>query len=315
MTVILFLFCVIVALTLVSGAYVFVVACLRRKDLPWLVEEEIAKTPYAKYTEIIFESDKWLKDHNAQSVYISGYDGVKLHGLWIPVENPRGTVLFAHGYRSTMLVDFGMAFDYYHNQGLNILVPEQRAHGKSQGRFITFGVKESRDMQCWIDFHNERLGTFPMILSGMSMGASTMMYLADKDLPDNIRGLIVDCGFSSPKEILSSVFRNVTHLPAIPTLWATDFFARIFAGFSIYACDSKTILRNSRFPILMVHGTDDSFVPCKMTKQAHEVCTSPKELLLVEGAEHGLSFPVDRERYIAAISNFLNKYLFDSISP
>ena len=90
-------------------------------------------------------SDAWLKDHNAQDVYVNSNDGLKLHAFWIPAENARGTILLAHGYRSTMLVDFGLAFAFYHALGMNILVPNQRAHGESEGRYITFGVKESED--------------------------------------------------------------------------------------------------------------------------------------------------------------------------
>lgn len=307
MTVILFVVCALVLLTFVSGAYVFVVGCVRRKDLPWLVEEEIKKTPYGKYSELIKASDRWLKDHNAQDVYITSHDGLHLHGLWIPAREPKGTMLLVHGYRSTMLVDFGPAIDYYHNRGMNLLIPEQRCHGKSQGRYITFGVKESRDMLCWLEYHNRHLGQLPVILSGLSMGATTVLFLADKDLPDNVRGIIADCGFTSPKEILSSVFTRVTHLPAAPSIWVTDFLARLIAGFSLAEQDTRKILTKNRLPIIMVHGKDDDFVPCEMTEAGYAACTGPKQLLLVEGAGHGVSFLVARDKYSAMITEFLDQ--------
>ena len=306
MEIILFILGAFVLLTLVSGAYVFVVGCVRNKELPWLVEEEIKKTAYGKYYDYIVASNQWLTDHNAQDVYITSHDGLKLHGLWVPALNPRGTMLFAHGYRSTMLVDFGLAFDYYHKLGMNLLIPEQRSHGKSQGRFITFGVKESRDMTGWLEFHNSRFGASPVILSGLSMGASTMMYLADRELPENVKGIIADCGFTSPRDILSSVFTNVTHLPAIPSIWATELFARILAGFSLSERDTRKTLSKNRLPIIMVHGLDDGFVPCEMTNEGYAVCTGPKQLLLVEGADHGVSFLVEKERYSAMVKEFLD---------
>lgn len=307
MELIFFVLGALLLLTFVSGAYVFIVGCVRRKDLPWLVEQEIKKTSYGKYYDYIVRSDQWLKDHNAQDVYIRSRDGLKLHGLWIPATNPRGTVLFAHGYRSTMLVDFGLAFDFYHKHGMNLLVPEQRCHGKSEGRYITFGVKESRDMQDWLDYHNRQLSTVPVILSGLSMGASTMLYLADKDLPENVKGIIADCGFTSPKDILSSVFTRVIHLPAVLTLWVTDILARLFAGFHLNEQDTRHSLARSRLPIFMVHGTNDDFVPCEMTKAGYAACTGQKQLLLVEGAGHGLSFLVAREKYTAMIIDFLDQ--------
>ena len=294
-----------VILVLFSGGYMFVVACVRRKDLPWLVEEEIKKTPYGKYYEFITFGDQWLREHNAQDVYMVNRDGLKLHAYWIPAENPRGTILLAHGYRSSMLVDFSLALECYHALGMNLLVPHQRSHGMSQGRFITLGVKESGDMLEWINYHNQTFGPYQMILSGLSMGASTMLYLADQKLPDNVKGIIADCGFTSPKEILLSVFHQTVHLPAVPTIWAAELFARVFAGFSLYEKDTRKTLTNSKVPVLMVHGTGDDFVPCEMTRQGYACCTGMKRLLLVEGAEHGVSFIVEQERYTSELLHFL----------
>ena len=295
-----------VLLIIISGGYVFWTACARRKEHPWFVEEELKKTSYGKYYQLIVASDLWLKEHYAQDVYITSDDGLKLHGHWIPVEDANGTIILAHGYRSTKLVDFGAVFDLYHSLGMNILVPDQRCHGLSEGKFITFGVKESGDMRNWIDFHNRELGSWQIILSGLSMGASTMIYLADEDLPKNVKGIIADCGFTSPKEIISSVFTNVTHLPPLPTIWAADLFARMFAGFRLSQKDSRISLSNSRIPVMMVHGKKDGFVPCKMTEEGFASCTGPKHLLLVDGADHGLSYIVDRQHYTQMVLDFLN---------
>ena len=312
MPILLYIFLAIVVLILLSGLYIFVVACVRRKELPWLVEEEMRKTSYGKYYEYIVLGDRFMKEHNAQQVTIRSFDGLNLSALWVPAKNPKGTILFAHGYRSSKLVDFSLAFDFYHQYGLNILVPDQRSHGKSEGRFITFGVKESRDMLSWIAFHNANFGQLPMMLSGLSMGASTMLFLADKDLPSNIKGIIADCGFTSPWEILKSVYHRVLHLPAAPSLWATEFYARIFAGFSLREMDTRQILKNSKLPVLLVHGEDDGFVPCEMTKQAYSACNSYKKLLTVPGADHGVSFVVDKRGYTDLLKRFLSKCLEDS---
>lgn len=305
MPVVLYILLGLVVLLLVSGGYVFFVGCARGKDLPWTDEEAIKKTSYGKYYDFIVGSDQWLRAHNAQDIYVESHDGLKLHGLWVPAENPKGTILLAHGYRSTMLVDFHMVYDTYHNLGMNLLLPEQRAHGKSEGKYITFGVKESKDMLRWLDFHNRTFGRLPLILSGISMGASTVMYMADRRLPDNVRGIIVDCGFTSPKDILSSVYTRVTHLPAGPSIWIAELYARLFAGFSLWEKDSRKTLAKNRLPIIMIHGVDDGFVPCEMTRQGYAVCTGPKQLLLVEGADHGLSFLCDREAYTSMVIKFL----------
>lgn len=293
----------------VSAVYTFYVACARRKDVNWLVEEEVTKTAYKNYYSIILDAKRWLDDHGAQDISITSEDGLRLHGLWVPVENPKGTILLAHGYRSTVLVDFGSVLEIYHRLGFQLLLPDQRSHGQSQGKYITFGVKESGDMLGWIKYHNRKFGEHPMILSGLSMGASTMMYLADQELPHNVKGMIVDCGFTSPKEIISSVFRSVTHLPAGPTILMTELLARSIAGFSLWQKDSRKTLSKNRLPILMIHGREDTFVPCKMTEQGYAACTGPKRLLIVDGAEHGVSFLIDTKTYIETVMSFLRDNL------
>lgn len=293
-------------LTVTSGAYVFVLACVRKRETPWLDEEKIKKTTFGKYYDYIVASNKWLKDHNAQDIYLNSLDDLKLHGFWVPADDPKGTILLAHGYRSTPLIDFGFIFEFYHSREFNLLIPHQRSHGESQGRFITFGVKESEDMIGWLRLHNQIFGAYPLLLSGISMGASTVLYLANRVLPNNVKGIIADCGFTSPKEIIEEVYKGVIRLPAMPTLWAVEFFTRVFAGFSLTEKDSRKTLANSRYPILLIHGKDDGFVPCRMSQDGFNACSGVKDILLVDGAEHGLSFVVDSDKYTKAVDAFID---------
>ena len=198
-----------------------------------------------------------------------------------------------------------MALPLYHEMGFNLLLPSQRAHGKSEGKYTTFGVLESRDMQQWIAYHNAHFGPQKMILSGLSMGASTVMYLADERLPDNVKGFIADCGFTTPKEIISHVFYTVAHIPAWTVIWATELFARMFGKFSLTEKDSmQTLAKNTR-PILMVHGMEDDFVPCDMTRRGYAACGGDKRLLLVKDATHGISFLKNQERYTAMVCDLV----------
>lgn len=307
MKIALFFVSAILTLIIVTGVYVFIIACVRKKEISWLDSEAIKGTGYERFGGLILKSYEWICTHKHQDVFVDSSDGLRLHGLWIPADNAKGTILLAHGYNSTILVDFGKAMELYHDTGFNLLVPDQRCHGRSQGRIITFGVKESDDMLHWINYHNEHFGNYQMVLSGLSMGASTMMYLADHDLPDNVKGIIVDCGFTSPAEIISVVFKRKVHLPAYPAILATDLVARVVSGFSLFSKDSRRTLRNNKLPILMIHGKEDDFVPCSMTEQAYTVCSGDKQLLLVENAGHGLSFLHAPEKYIELVQSFLKR--------
>ena len=283
------------------GGYTFFAACGRGKEIDWLDEDAVKKTAFGPYHANIKHGHQWLKEHNAQEVYMTSQDGLRLHAYWVPVENAKGTVMLVHGYHSCVLTDFSIAFERYHQRGMNILLPSHRAHGKSEGKYTTFGVKESVDMLQWIEYHNAHFGSFSMMLSGMSMGAATVMYLSGEELPDNVRALNCDCGFTSPKEIIAKVFKAATHVPAWPFLWATNLFARFFAGFSLEEKVSTETLKKNTRPISFVHGLDDDFVPCDMTRRSFEACAGDKSLLLVEGATHGTSFLHAKERYLQQI--------------
>ena len=297
----------VVAFCFGVGAYTFFIACGRGKELNWSDEAAVKSTPFGKYYTHIREGRQWLQDHHAEDVYMTNREGLKLHAVWVPAANAKGTVIFAHGFRSCGLSDFSLAFNLYHELNMNILMLTNRTHSPSQGKYITFGVRESEDMRDWIDYHNSHLGQYPILCSGLSMGAATVMFLAGMELPPNVRGFVADCGFTSPKEIIERVFSHKTHLPAWPFLWATELCARYFGGFSLSQMHTtKTLARNTR-SILLVHGLEDDFVPADMTKRSFEACAGDKHLLLVEGADHGISFLVARRAYLEKIHQLVQK--------
>lgn len=306
--ILLYILAALLVLILAVGGYLFFTACKRWKGIPWLEPEEVLKTNFAPHVESIQNTSKWLEENNAQDLWLTAQDGVTLHGLWVSAEKPIGTILCCHGYHSTYLVDFGMCLRFYHNMGLNLLIPEQRCHGKSGGKYTTFGVKESGDMLQWLAYHNEELYQGDVVLTGMSMGASTVMFMADS-LPGNVKGLIADCGFTSPAGIIGKVFRDVTHLPPVPWIYGAEVFARLLAGFSLWQKDTRKTLAKNTLPILMVHGLADDFVPCEMSRQGFACCGGDKQLLLAEGAGHGVSFLAVKEEYVAKIKHLMQKAL------
>lgn len=302
----------VIAFAFGVGGYTFFAAC-KRCDLDWSDRQAVEKTPLGAYYPQYQQARSWAWEHGCRKVSITSQDGLRLQGYWIPAEKPRGTILLIHGYHSTGFTDFAAAMPVYHGWGFNILLPCHRAHGESEGKYITYGVLENRDMQDWIQFHNQNFGQIPLIVSGLSMGAATTMYLADQPLPENVKSLIADCGFTTPKEIIAHVFRKTTKIPAWTVMWSVGLFARVFGGFCLAGKNTvRTLAKNTR-PILMIHGAADDFVPCNMTLRGYAACEGPKDLLIVEGAGHGVCFSKATEEYTARVKELLGRCLEDTV--
>ncbi len=294
-----------------AGYWAFQYAFLRQEEPDWADEASVQKTMFAEFAQATPAAVNWVNRHPVQEVQIKSFDGLTLRGKWIPAENAKATILLFHGYHSSWHIDFAAILSMYHSMGLNLLLVRQRTHGESEGKYISFGVHERRDVLSWIDFHNRTHGMDNVFLGGLSMGASTVLYAAGEELPPNVRAIVADCGFTCPRDILAHVFRQRFGFPGEPLLPFVDFWARVLGGFGIAQCDSRKILQKAKVPIFFIHGTGDTFVPHGMTRQSYDACATEKKLYLVEGAEHGRSYLADPEGLTKALVAFLNQYLSD----
>lgn len=247
----------------------------------------------------------YLRPH--EEVYAVSYDGLRLVGDFFLVPNARATVICVHGYRSSGKNDFSLAADYWISRGFNILLPDQRAHGRSEGKYICYGAKERYDLLTWTDMLTARFGEHPIVYDGVSMGATTVMLACGLETPPFVRAAVADCGFVSMREIFKHVIKNNFGLPAFPLVSIAELYSRFFAGvsFSDSTCDA---LRLTEVPVFFAHGKDDMFVQPEMSLRNYEACGSPKELLLVENAAHGMSFKVAQAEYEKKLDIFLEKY-------
>ena len=214
-----------------------------------------------------------------------------------------------HGYRSAWRGDFGIAMPFYLEQGFNLLVCDQRCHGQSEGRYITYGAHEKYDCRDWINAAIEKTGPdCEIFLSGMSMGAATVLLAAGLQLPPQVRGIIADCGFTCGYDILKNTAKNMVKFTPGFMIDFINFYCRIFAGFDLKEGNTLVAMKSCQTPILFIHGTHDTFVPCEMTLRNHDTCQSKKELLIVRGAEHGMSYLIEEERCKEALKAFIKKH-------
>lgn len=251
-----------------------------------------------------------IEQYPFETVDIKSDDGLTLAGRYYSVRDGAPVVVVFHGYRSTAYRDCAGMFKLCMELGYNVLLPDMRAHGQSQGRVITLGIRERHDCLRWVEYLIQRFGeNTRILLSGCSMGASTVMMSAEL-LPAQVKGIVCDCGYTSPRAIMMDVSRKMHVQPELAYFFLR-LSARLLGGFDPDERNSLQSLENSHIPALFIHGEDDRFVPCSMVYENYAACAAGiRQLLTVPGAGHGLCFLVDEAAYRDAVHAFLGKIGF-----
>jgi len=264
---------------------------------------------YEPYAEQMIGWMKRLREMQSQSFEIMSFDGLTLRGKYYECKKDAPIEIMFHGYQGNSERDLcGGVFRAFRLEH-NVLLVDHRAGGASDGRIITFGINERRDCLGWIDLAVSHFGKdCKLILTGVSMGAATVMMASAERLPANVRYVLADCGYSTAKDIIKKVIREM-HLPPEILYPFVRLGGRIFGRFDLEETSPLEAVKSSNVPILFIHGNGDDFVPCDMSVELYGACGSEKELVIIEGAGHGLAYPVNKEEYLAALSEFDKKYL------
>lgn len=239
-----------------------------------------------------------LEQCDTETIEIISRDGTRLTGHWRPCEHPRRVILAMHGWRSSWKADFGIISDFWHREHCSVLYAEQRGQGASGGEYMGFGLTERYDCLEWLHWINRQIDpSLPVYLAGVSMGAATVLMASSLDLPENVRGILADCGYTSVHAIWKHVMEHNLHLSyGIHAPFANRICRKkIHAGTRDYS--TTEALKHTGIPVLFVHGTEDRFVPVGMTYENYQACAAPKRLFVVPGAGHGMSYFVDRPGY------------------
>jgi fermentation-respiration switch protein FrsA (DUF1100 family) len=196
----------------------------------------------------------------------------------------------------------------FHQLGYNVLMPDNRAHGKSEGTLIGFGATDKRDVEAWITQLNDKMPNQKITLFGLSMGAATVMMASGDDLPDNVMNIIEDCGYSSVWEELVFQAKDMYNLPAFPILYEVSMMSKIRAGWDYKSASSVDALKKNTLPVLFIHGDKDDFVPTEMVYEVYDATQGPKELWLTKGAKHAESLEKHKKEYYAKVKAFMTTY-------
>ena len=299
---------VVLVLTLLTAYICFRMAFLTRRKVQEEGEFDIpVGRIYAPYRDKVIQ---WVQEVRAlprQEFAITSHDGLKLYANFYEYAPGAPIELMFHGYRGTPERDLPSGVQRCFKVGRSALVVEQRACGRSEGKVISFGINEHKDCLAWIDFTIRHFGPdVKIILTGISMGAATVLMAAGKELPSNVVGVLADCGYNSAKEVIQKVIRDM-HLPAGVLYPFVKLGARLFGHFDLEETDAETAMKSCKVPVIFYHGEADDFVPCYMSQKNYDACVSRKQLVTIPGAGHGLCYAVDPEKYLETLKGFFNK--------
>ena len=253
------------------------------------------------------QMEAWAREMRAlprETVTITSYDGLTLTGNYFEYAPGATIELMFHGYRGSAERDLCGGVQRAFQLGHSVLMVDQRCSGNSQGRTITFGIYEHLDCLKWVEFAVGHFGPdVKMILTGISMGAATVLMASNQKLPANVIGVLADCGYTSPKAIIQKVIGDMG-LPVKLSYPFVKLGARLYGHFDLEQASPLEAVQNTSLPVIFFHGEADDFVPCQMSRQMYDACVSRKRLVTVPGAGHGLSYPVAPEAYLKALREF-----------
>lgn len=259
---------------------------------------------YDPYRENIKKWAEEAKNTPHEVFEITSFDGLTLRATYYEYKKGAPIEIMFHGYRGNAERDLSGGMQRCFMLGRSALIVDQRACGRSEGNVITFGINEYRDCLKWVDFVINKFGKdVKIILCGISMGASTVLMAAGQPLPENVIGVLADCGYNSAKDIIKKVIKQLK-LPAAICYPFVKLGARLFGNFDLEELSPEEALKNCKIPVIFFHGEADDFVPCEMSKANYNACASKKRLVTVPKAAHGLSYPVAPENYLSALREF-----------
>lgn len=264
----------------------------------------------AEPVELNDNDELWLKQQNIKELEITSYDQLKLKALLIEASIPTDKLIICvHGYHSNNQRQYKHMIRFFHDLGYNILLPNNRAHGNSEGQYIGFGWLDRIDIINWIyyikDYYSKPL---QIALHGISMGGATVMCVSGEQLPKDVKCIIEDCGYTT-------LYKQLKHVSKYhnkrfrPFLFSSALMSKLITGFSFFKVKPIKQVKKAYLPIMFIHGEKDDYVPSSMAYQLFKACPSKKELLIIKNATHATSYRTNTKLYETRVKHFLSQYI------
>lgn len=270
---------------------------------------ETRSTVSENTAKIVEATAKWAETIEYEPVFLHSDDGLELAAdLCVTDPDSHRWAIMVHGYtaRRQMMRNYGAMYARY---GFNLLMPDLRAHGESEGNYIGMGWPDRLDILKWIDMIISRDPEAEILLTGISMGGATVMMTAGEELPANVKAVVEDCGYTSVWDIFADEMDVLFHLPTFPLLNTASYISSFRAGYNFTEASSLNQVKKAKVPILFIHGAEDNFVHTEMVYKVYEACQSEKDILVIDDAGHGQAYYYAPDLYEAKVAEFLEKYM------
>ena len=301
--VLIILICIVLITGYIAGNFLFELALDPKSSKSAIFSSD----DFEAKEQMKLENNKWLEE-NASDVYIESKK-LRLHSYEVKAKKESKVwVIAVHGYTDSAYFMVGAAKQFL-NYGYNVLMPDLRAHGKSEGKYIGMGWLDRLDLMQWIDYLIATYGNIKIILYGISMGAATVMMTSGERLPSNVRVVIEDCGYTSAWEEFAYELKTLFHMPTFPALYNANVITKIRAKYSLKKASAIKQVAKSKTPTLFIHGDKDKFVPFYMLDKLYDAASCKKEKLVIKNAGHAEAQRVEPERYWRCVRRFIKHYL------
>ena len=287
------------------AAVIYHMVFSRKDNSKMLTRQDLIGSRYEPYMDELIAADGFIRGRITDRVSITARDGEIMYGDYLDNRSDK-TVIFVHGYRGNPISNFCLQARHLYDLGFNMLFICQRAHGESGGKRNGLGIIEQYDILKWIEYEEAKPGINKILLYGSSMGSSAVAYSSDKITSEKVKGMVIDCAFSSVGEQLyyDSRKRKIPPVLVIPVI---RLIARIELGEDIYTPCGKSLAK-TKVPALFIHATGDTTVPYEYGLKNYNACAFPKELITVEGSQHIVEYAAGEEKTKQGLLNFIDKY-------
>lgn len=259
---------------------------------------------FLEHKDTIFNAIKYAKSLNPEILSIKTFDGLTLKAKYFEYIKGAPIELMFHGYRGDSLRDLSIGIERCFKLNRNCVIVDQRASGESEGKVISFGINERHDCKVWVDKLIERFGDdVKIILTGISMGASTVLMASGSKLPKNVIGVLADCGFNRASDVIKNTVKHM-HLPVFIFYPLIKLSARIFGKFNLEETSAIEEIQKTNLPIIFIHGESDKLVPHYMSEEMYKLCPTRKKLVSIKNAGHGVAYLIDPNTYLTELDNF-----------